>query len=395
MAFYNFVKGEPPDEYICLICTFITQVPHQVNCCGRIFCKECLDKLRKRDEVTKCPQCRAVDFKSFKDIRVERSILNLEIYCTNKSKGCQWEGKIRDTKHHICQYQLVPCTNQCGESIERRHLEDHLKNLCHLREHICPCCEKKGPYVIITSDNHFQECPALPATCPNEGCQKEMPKRDLTSHCRVCPKAIISCTYVTAGCNVKMKQEDMDKHEEDSMKEHLKLLKEAYEKLREQKTVIPMTHYIEKKDSGKSWYSPPFYVFPRGYKMCLNVRAGGDGDDDGTHVSCYLHLMSGEYDDTLEWPFQGQVKLELLNQLEDKDHLKRIIFGFNESRSLESRQRVIEKQYGQGWGCLKFISHSELSLKSSLNCQYLKDDTLYFRVSVTFTSKTKPWLVNT
>ena len=392
MAFYDFVKGDPPDEYTCLICTFIAQVPYQVNCCGRIFCKECLDKLSKRDEETRCPQCRRFNFKTFKDIRAERSILNLEIYCSNKNKGCQWEGKIRDTKNHICQYQVVPCTNQCGESIERCLLETHLKNLCHLREHICPHCEKKGFYAIISSNSHLQECPGLPVICPNEGCQKEIPKRDLASHCEVCPKAVVPCTFITTGCNVKMKREDMNKHEEDSMKEHLKLLKEAYEKLRDQKTIIPMTNYIEKKENNEYWYSPAFYTSPRGYKMCLRVIPKGDGNYKGTHVSCFVCLMSGEYDDTLKWPFQGEVTVELLNQLEDRNH-KKYVTRFNESTPILSRQRVVRKQYGGGWGYRQFIPHSELSLNSSLNRQYLKDGTLYFRVSVTVFSNTKPWLV--
>ena len=144
--------------------------------------------------------------------------------------------------------------------------------------------------------------------------------------------------------------------------------------------------------SDQQWYSTAFYTSVGGYKMSLRVDANGDRDGKGTHVSYYVSLMSGEYDDTLEWPFKGEVTVELLNQLEDKNHKKNPI-QFDESTPLESSQRVVEKQYGLGWGRPKFISHSELSLNSSLNCQYLKDDTLYFRVSVTVTSKTKPWLV--
>ena len=43
-----------------------------------------------------------------------------------------------------------------------------------------------------------------------------------------------------------------------------------------------------------------------------------NGDGGGTSFSYYIHvfLMAGEYDDTLEWPFQGVVTLELLNQLD-------------------------------------------------------------------------------
>ena len=47
------------------------------------------------------------------------------------------------------------------------------------------------------------------------------------------------------------------------------------------------------------------------------------------HVSCYICLMTGEYDDTLEWPFQGKVTMEILNH-EDENH-KQYTLPFNES----------------------------------------------------------------
>ena len=46
------------------------------------------------------------------------------------------------------------------------------------------------------------------------------------------------------------------------------------------------------------------------------------------HVSCYVCLMTGENDDTLEWPFQGKLTMELLNQLEDENH-KQYTMPFN------------------------------------------------------------------
>ena len=128
--------------------------------------------------------------------------------------------------------------------------------------------------------------------------------------------------------------------------------------------------------------------------MCLRVDANGYGIGKGTHVSCGICLMSGEYDDILEWPFHGEVTIELLNQLEDENHHKRII-GFNESTPQNFKSQVIGRERAErgGPGYQQFISHSQLDVNPSLNCQYLKDDTLYFRVSVKVTSNTKPWLV--
>lgn len=53
-----------PDELICLICALVARDAHQVTCCGKIFCKGCLEKL----DGNSCPQCKA-EFKSFPDAR--------------------------------------------------------------------------------------------------------------------------------------------------------------------------------------------------------------------------------------------------------------------------------------------------------------------------------------
>ena len=37
-------------------------------------------------------------------------------------------------------------------------------------------------------------------------------------------------------------------------------------------------------------------------------------------IAVFAHLMKGENDDLLPWPFTGKVTFELLNQLEDKNH---------------------------------------------------------------------------
>ena len=53
-----------PDALICLICTCAAKDAHQVTCCGRVFCKDCLGKLGANN----CPHCRK-EFKSFHDMK--------------------------------------------------------------------------------------------------------------------------------------------------------------------------------------------------------------------------------------------------------------------------------------------------------------------------------------
>ncbi len=123
--------------------------------------------------------------------------------------------------------------------------------------------------------------------------------------------------------------------------------------------------------------------------MYSGVYANGNGDGDGTHVSVFAYLMKGDHDDTLTWPFTGSVTFELLNQLEDKNHHKQsITFEIDDD---VSQRLVDDESREQGWGLNEFISHTALNYNASTNTQYLKDDTLVFRVSVSVPNH-KPWL---
>lgn len=55
-----------PDSLQCLICTNAARDAQQVDCCGKVFCKICLRKLRKSQHRA-CPNCRENKWKSFPD----------------------------------------------------------------------------------------------------------------------------------------------------------------------------------------------------------------------------------------------------------------------------------------------------------------------------------------
>ena len=199
--------------------------------------------------------------------------------------------------------------------------------------------------------------------------------------------------------NEKLQETNEDLQETD---ENLQLAKETIHSLKtalkEQKNLLTASKEVLKvsqcSQKKKGWSSPGFYTSPGGYKMSLRIDPYGNGDSKDTHVSCYIYLESGEYDDTLEWPFQGVVTIELLNQLEDKNHWKRTL-TFDESVPTKSKTRVFKGDNAHGWGTSHFIPFSKIVYDAAKKCLYLKDDSLYFRVSVKATSKTKPWLALT
>ena len=122
---------------------------------------------------------------------------------------------------------------------------------------------------------------------------------------------------------------------------------------------ITMSDFETHKAVADEWFSKPFYTHPGGYKMCLWVFANGNKAAKQTHVSLYVVLMRGPFDDLLKWPLACDITIELLNQQENEGHFGRVInFGDGKNDScfrVSKRERAVS-----GWGKSQFISHTEL-----------------------------------
>ena len=147
---------------------------------------------------------------------------------------------------------------------------------------------------------------------------------------------------------------------------------------------IVMTHFEQHKESGHSWISPSFYTHHEGYKMCLQVYANGYSEGKDTHISVFTNLMCGEFDCQLKWPLRGIITIQLVNQLEDKNH-HTVGFRYagisNDSSSRLTGTRGMWSM-AVGLGLTQFILNSELGLSVAMrnNHQYLKDNCLIFRI---------------
>ena len=107
--------------------------------------------------------------------------------------------------------------------------------------------------------------------------------------------------------------------------------------------------------------------------MTLRVDANGYSDYKGTHVSVFAAILKGRYDAELKWPFIGKITFTLLNQMKYKNHHQEILDFTSEDNAQVG---------GVVWGYADFIPHSELGYDPDRNTQYLKDNTLCFRMSV-------------
>ena len=426
---YKFVNPVP-DRCVCNICHLPSRDAYMTGrCCeGQTICKSCLDQWQITAGNMKCPVCREEEGGFSQNYHLKREIKSLHIYCTNKEKGCEWQGELNDINNHLgnsgCQFEEVKCSNECGKMIQRRYLTSHVETECPRRKVNCQYCHDTGEHQFIEGQ-HKEECPKLPLPCPNKCEVKSVPCEDLEAHRKECPLEMIRCEYYSMGCEVRMARKDQEKHKKESMEDHLMMTNHKLKNTNVQLTAalqqitnltavllqgpnskdnhinirsvhlgsmatifkcgnqvcpvtIKMSEYSIKKKREVEWYSNPFFTHNKGYKMCLSIDAAGDGNDKGTHLSVYLNLMKGPHDDELTWPLRGEFEIKLLNQISDsKHHLETVTYDDDE----DTFDRVVEGNISEyGWGEQQYISNEDLN-KVTPTCQYLKDDCLFFQVT--------------
>ena len=320
-------------------------------------------------------------------------------------------------KKHLttCKFALIPCPKECkGEDTKvirqlmRKDVKIHLKNDCPNRDDECEYCGMKGTHAKIKV--HDEICKKKISPCSNVECKKKIRRSYMDKHVNHhCEYTMVPCKYESIGCSKRMIRKDIKEHEEDDDKAHLHmalgvlkdkvipvLMKEVMPVLTNDTLVPVLKHgtsmtfklvpFTSKKDKDAIIYSPSFYSSPGGYHLVIRVDANGNGVGKGTHVSIFCAVKKGQYDDELKRSFHGKVIWTLLNQLHDEKHHT----AYADFKNLEPDDPYL-KPGGCGRGKLKFIPHSMLTHNSENGTQYLKDDTLYFRVSVDMPEH-KPWL---
>ena len=134
---------------------------------------------------------------------------------------------------------------------------------------------------------------------------------------------------------------------------------------------------FEKHKFCNFFQCPEFYTRDGGYKMCLIIYP--NGHPTAGYITMCVYLMKGDHDDHLTWPVKGTLTVQLLNQLSDSNHSEPVEFCFNGSSTDCQRVTTGVESVSRIW-CYQFISHKKLSRDAGKNCQYLKNDLVFFRV---------------
>ena len=141
--------------------------------------------------------------------------------------------------------------------------------------------------------------------------------------------------------------------------------------------VIIKLKEFEKHKFLNFFQCPEFYTRDGGYKMCLIVYP--NGHPTVGYITVCAYLMKGDHDDHLTWPVKGTLSIQLLNHLGNSNHSEPVEFHFNGSALHCQRVTTGAESVSRIW-CYQFIPHKKLLYDAGKNCQYLKDDHVFFRV---------------
>ncbi len=360
---------------------------------------------------------------------MNRNCLYVLTECTNGCGFILQRKELPGHLEHLCYFRQVQCEH-CGLEGAYQFVVDEHYDLCPKVPVSCPntCGGNSIPREGL--DEHRKVCPLDPVQCTFQvvGCKAVVARKHLHDHLET-----LQANHLEMALSVvtSMHQRVEFYHSEVVvLKEELERSKDAQEALKELLSrhsfpsprprqvaevrnaqlspmlqhleaeasdclsdpflpvVIKMENFSELRVRREPWYSAAFYTSTFGYKMSLCVYASGICSGQGTHLSVYVHLMAGEFDDRLTWPIREALTVELQNQLSDTRHFS-IDCNFTQNSPHTVTRRVTSPTASiarKGSGSPTFILLSELGLRQCgtpqrpRDCQYLKGDCLYFSV---------------
>ena len=282
-----------------------------------------------------------------------------------------------------CQLSQIKCLH-CSELFLRSGIEDHQNNQCPRRPFSCEYCKEFDSCYEEVTTNHWPVCGSYSMPCTNK-CGETLQRQNLENHiANDCPLTNINCDFQHVGCEVRLPRKDMPAHLGESVATHMSLHMASHKKLKEenkklkqrvaelerdnktQSTTGAQTHlfimnnFSKYKRKKEIWASSQFYSHFRGYNMLLAMRVSQ------THVEAFIHIVKREHDEHLSWPFHGSLTISVIGECDT--YTKTIIC--NETNAVD----FVTESFESGHVSQDFLPISSIH-------RYLRGDKLYIKIS--------------
>ena len=411
------------DHYYCNKCGLVARKLILTSCCGESYCLACITDTQQ--QAKPCPACGQDNFTTIAPLKYRRRMAGLQVYCSIKGRGCGWTGTLEQLDTHLdsdldnCLYVDTSCPLNCGKTVPKNMVEQHVTEECGQRDYGCQHCAFNATYEVVV-DTHLPECVYMPLPCLNL-CGVTCERGLMEDHMSMCRLEEVACEFTGVGCEGMFRREEQEEHTTHNTQKHLTITAAAAIKMKEQlqqqeekieylekkiqhqnknqeKTLLELekkfdrllreqshrneaalkevTHFInlkrtfamenfsQKKADGSYWRSPAMYTHVCGYKFYMGINACGGN----VGIVVHLYTTLGEYDDQLTWPACATITLKLINQEEGEDVKDIITFTWEKPKRSDTYIGYFKRI--EPWF---FMKHSELE-------SFLIDDTLHFNI---------------
>ena len=409
---YDFVE-QPSQDFFCPVTLELLLEPQLTSCCGHHLSLEASSRLQREGKM--CPLCSETGWSMMLDKIHLRKVHELRVRCPHRGSGCEWVGEVNGVERHAgccpkraweCQYCGLkcmygegegehwptcskfpePCPNGCEvSSVERRNVEQH-RSVCSLEPVCCEMREFGCSAVVPRKDlaTHMRESELQHLTGMavlnlqlTRQLQQDLAERD---------KKIAQLQQKMGQLPTEIKKEVMKDFAEQKQQllypdikkeltgpiqqvlcntQHIKVLTRGLYTGYTLCKIFTVDKYSQRKSSRNHFHSCPFYSHQNGYKFELNT------DYCSSDIRAWFGLVYGEYDDQLPWPVDVRVRLELLNQAGDHQHVERI-----KTWNWTKDERGDYKTFHS------LMKYSDLEKRGD-GVQYIYDDSLKFRLCLT------------
>ena len=435
---YDFVE-EVSQDYLCPVTFELLRDPQQTTCCGHHLSVEAVTRLRRGRKP--CPMCNKPNLTTIPDKFYKRKVNELKVHCPNKGSGCEWVGGLGSQGQHssCCGKRPWQCRH-CDFKGTHDEADDHKVSKC-----MKPCPNHCEIGTIPPSDveKHLTECPLQLVECElvQAGCcQEKVLRQDLSQHMREeFHRHLLSMSllnlHLTRDLHQKIDRKDeniatKDRKITEKDQQIVKLqrknreLEQQVQQLKDQlhqqnrrsteqqQLVVDLQRKLEPLSKFKEEIITHMgIVLPLSYRQMVindysarkrrpNVTLSGQphyheccSEKFYSHgyylfqftiqifqngsVEGYLCLEAGHYDHNLHWPIQCTAALLLVNQLGDNGHRLEVVGTQLDMTDRNEPFPIAEP----------LIEAGELGFNAERHTQYLKNDTLHFKLHLSVAKK--------
>jgi len=109
------------------------------------------------------------------------------------------------------------------------------------------------------------------------------------------------------------------------------------------------------------------------YEYKFGIRVYLNGVDNGRYVAIFVHMMEGEHDDLLQWPFTGTITLSIMDRSGARNNdISQIVQA---TSNVSAFQRPREAICRKGCGFVKFAP-----IEQVFGPNYVKKDKLFLKI---------------